>query len=86
MLYQGTRTTDPKLIYEGHEGFDIRFCPRDGGMWGIANYFALNASYSDMYKHTRADGLKQMFYARVIIGNTIVLNPDKTLNLPPLIK
>lgn len=49
----------------------MRFSP--GGMWGRANYFAVNAAYSHSYAHTMTDnsGNKQMFYARVIIGNFI---------------
>jgi hypothetical protein len=69
MLYHGTRQNDPKNIYSWKEGFDMRFSP--GGMWGIANYFAVNASYSDAYHHP-VNGAKQMFYARVMIGNTII--------------
>ena len=59
----------PKNIYAWKEGFDMRFSP--GGMWGIANYFAVNASYSNDYHHP-TNGAKQMFYARVMIGNTII--------------
>ena len=69
MLYHGTRLTDPQSIYAGKEGFDMRFSP--GGMWGQANYFAVNASYSDAYHHP-SNGAKQMFYARVMIGDTII--------------
>ena len=57
------------MIYQSEEGFDMRFSP--GGMWGRGNYFAVNSSYSDNYKSTLKDGSFQMFYARVIIGNTI---------------
>ena len=81
MLYHGTRATNPKLIYTGKEGFDMRFSP--GGMWGPANYFAVNASYSDGYHHPAGNGMKQMFYARVMIGNTIVLQPNNNLKMPP---
>ena len=31
-LYHGTTITDPKQIYEGKEGFDMRFSK--GGLWG----------------------------------------------------
>ena len=82
MLYHGTRQADPKKIYEGTEGFDNRY--GTWGMWGAANYFAVNASYSDGYHHP-SNGAKQMFYARVMIGTTIYLQPDNTLRKPPLI-
>ena len=54
-----------------------------GGMWGIANYFAVNASYSDAYCHTLQNGSKQMFYARVMIGNTVVCQPNNQMRMPP---
>jgi hypothetical protein len=40
------------------------------GMWGIANYFAVNASYCDtkFFFRTR-EGDKQIFFANVIIGD-----------------
>ena len=50
LLWHGTRGTDPKLIYDGEVGFDIRFSA--AGMWGIAIYFAKNASYSLGYSWT----------------------------------
>jgi hypothetical protein len=68
MLYHGTSKTQPERIYQQKEGFDMRYSP--GGMWGLANYFAVNASYSDAYSHT-SNGSKQMFMARVMIGNSI---------------
>ena len=51
-MYHGTRNTAPLMIYSGDEGFDMKFSP--GGMWGRANYFAANASYSNGYAHTDA--------------------------------
>jgi len=81
-MYHGTSTTDPKLIYMSEEGFDMRFGKR--GMWGLANYFAKNASYSDKYAHELPDGTKQMFVANVVIGISGVLLPDKTLKVPPV--
>jgi hypothetical protein len=61
----------------------MRFSP--GGMWGPANYFAANASYSDSYAHKTSDA-KQMFLARVIVGNSKTCNPNKNLKMPPAIK
>jgi hypothetical protein len=49
-LYHGTRATDPKLIVEGEEGFDLRYAK--DGMWGQAVYFAVNSSYSNDYAYT----------------------------------
>lgn len=53
-----------------------------GGMWGQANYFAANASYSDAYAH-KINGTKQMFQARVMVGNTKTCNPNNGLKMPP---
>jgi len=53
-LYHGTRATPPPLIYESEEGFDMKFSP--GGMWGRANYFAVNSSYSNSYRSQLPDG------------------------------
>ena len=83
MLFHGTSHTDPQMVYACKEGFDKKYS--QGGMWGEANYFAVNASYSDSYHHLAADGAKQMFYARVMIGNTIKCLPDANLKMPPAI-
>ena len=50
-LYHGTSNTNPKQIYDGEEGFDMRFS--NDGMWGQAIYFAAQASYSNdfAFKH-----------------------------------
>lgn len=48
-LYHGTSKTDPLMIYQGEEGFDFRYSTP--GMWGKAVYFAVNASYSDVYRY-----------------------------------
>ena len=81
MLYHGTSKTNPQEIFKGREGFNLNYSP--GGMWGIANYFAVNASYSDNYSYQTADGHKQMIYARVMIGDTITLEPKSNLRMPP---
>jgi hypothetical protein len=66
LLWHGTRDTDPDLIIESDEGFDIKFSHK--GYWGRGLYFAKNAGYSDNYAHQRAN-LKGMFLARVLLGN-----------------
>lgn len=55
-------------------------------MWGKANYFAVNASYSSGYSHDLKNGTFQMFYARVILGNYKELGSDNTLREPPMIE
>jgi hypothetical protein len=49
LLWHGTRENKPSLIYDSQEGFDKRFSSK--GMWGEAIYFAVNASYSHMYRY-----------------------------------
>ena len=42
---------------------------RESNLWGKANYFAVNASYSGKsYFYTRPDGLKQMILFEVLTG------------------
>ena len=53
-LFHGTSNTNPELLYNSEEGFDMRFSP--GGMWGRANYFAVNSSYSNGYSHRLPSG------------------------------
>jgi len=79
-LFHGTRTNPPKVIYEGEEGFDMRYCER--GMWGIASYFARNASYSHGYSSSLPSGLRQMFYVRAIVGKNHHIAPNGALRKP----
>jgi hypothetical protein len=46
-LWHGTRHTNLKQLYEGEEGFDIKYS--NDGMWGRGLYFAENASYNRGY-------------------------------------
>lgn len=80
MLWHGTGTTAPKVIYE--EGFDTRFSARDG-KWGEATYFAKNASYSDGSYRYNIDGQRQLICAEVLLGDYLEYPMDGTLRLPP---
>jgi hypothetical protein len=51
-LFHGTRSLLPSEIYTCEKGFDLRFA--NSGMWGIAVYFAENASYSNGYAYRYA--------------------------------
>jgi hypothetical protein len=66
LLWHGTRQTDPKFIYEGEVGFDMRYS--SGGYWGIAIYFAKNAHYSHSYRWTNPQGECVFFLAEVLLG------------------
>ena len=81
-LYHGTSSNPPENIYGSDDGFNINYS--NAGMWGKANYFAVNASYSHTYKHTVSDGKFQMFYAKVILGEPKTMRPDGTLREPPM--
>ena len=85
-LFHGTRGNDPELIYKGEEGFDMRFS--HAGMWGRGSYFAANAIYSHHYAYATRNsskvGCRQMFLARVNIGETYECRPDSTLTMPPV--
>ena len=80
-LFHGTRNTDPKEIFESEEGFDMRFSAT--GMWGQANYFAVNASYSDSYAHVYASGYREMFLVKLLVGESYDSVPDSSLRMPP---
>ena len=61
----------------------MRFSP--GGMWGRANYFAVNSSYSNDYRHDCGGGQYQMFNAIVIEGKSAKLQSNNQLYMPPLL-
>ena len=69
------------MIYSGEEGFDMRFSA--DGMWGRANYFAVNSLYSNSYAYAMpGTSSRQMFMATVLIGKTEQLNSDRSLKMP----
>ena len=82
-LWHGTNTTPPKMVYEGEEGFDMRFA-KDGAR-GVGNYFAIHSSYSAnaRYVHVQPDGKKGLFLAKVLIGDSAP-NVDANRKMPPL--
>ena len=81
MLFHGSRGGPAKILYESEEGFDLRFS--NAGAWGKGNYFASNAQYSDSYAFANTEG-KEMFYASVLIGNSITMRSTNTLTKPPI--
>ena len=80
-LFHGTRGNDPKNIYDGEEGFDMRYSAK--GMWGQANYFAVNASYSDRYTYQASDGSREMFLVKVLTGDSFECPSKSSLRKPP---
>eukprot|EP00940_MAST-03C_sp_MAST-3C-sp2_P001067 g1067.t1 len=89
MLFHGTGSTKPKVIYGGTTGSG--FDPRLGdGYYGHGAYFAVNAQYSDSYAHSTRGGAKQMFLANVLTGRskdykTTVSDTTRALKRPPAI-
>ena len=81
-LFHGTSETRPSLIYNGEEGFDMRFS--NGGMWGEGNYFGVDASYSHHFAYRVSGEKHQMFLARVITGKRCYCEPDSSLRMPPI--
>ena len=83
-LFHGTRENHPRKIYESETGFDMRYSR--GGLWGQANYFAKKAIYSHYYAHKTDDGIKEMFLAKVLTGESCLIKPDhhsRKLRMPP---
>jgi len=82
-LFHGTSGTSPDKVYaDEEEGFDMRFSRQ--GMWGQGNYFAEKAEYSDNYAYQGHRGLKQLFLAKVLTGDSILMKSDGSLRMPPL--
>ena len=84
LLFHGTSQKNPKFIYEGTEGFDMRFSA--SGMWGRGNYFAVNSLYSSRYAFRTEDGNRKMFAAWVLTGNSFHSESDHSLTKPPFLK
>lgn len=82
-LFHGTRSTDPVEIYNGEEGFDMRYSKK--GRWGMGIYFADAASYSYSFGYYDPETkTKQMLFNRVAIGSAFsCLQGDVNLRTPP---
>ena len=81
-LFHGTRSNDPKVIYENEDGFDMRYSAQ--GMWGQANYFAVNASYSHNYAYATSDGYREIFLVKVLTGDSFDSPSNRSLRKPPM--
>ncbi len=53
-MFHGTNKTDPEMIYQSEEGFNVNYA--NEGLWGKAIYFAENSSYSDGYSFKLTSG------------------------------
>ncbi len=81
-LFHGTRANDPKLIYGGEDGFDMRLGHR--GSWGRANYFSVSASHCNRFAHISEDNCREIFVVKVLTGESCYLPPDMSLRVPPV--
>lgn len=82
-LWHGTNTVHPEVIYGGSEEcFDMQYA--NDGMWGRGLYFAVNASYSDCgFAHKTLMGTKLMMLCRVMVGDTIKQQSDRSIRKAP---
>lgn len=83
-LFHGTRLTNPDVIWQSEDGFDMRHSA--DGMWGRGTYFASEASYShEGFVHYNVQRKEyQLFLAHVLTGDSISLPPDRNIKMPPL--
>lgn len=84
--FHGSSATKPSCIYNGEEGFDMRFSNK--GYFGIGIYFSETAKYSNngyYYQGDSADNTRQLFLAKLLVGETCELpTKDEELRLPPI--
>jgi hypothetical protein len=83
-VWHGTRTTDPRGIYEDRQdGFMMQFS--NGGMWGRGIYFAENASYSNTYSYQAAPlgQARQFMLAKLLSGDEIRMPSNRSLTKCP---
>ena len=73
MLFHGTRTTDPKVIWgDKEESFNINYTS-DTNLLGRGIYFAQSPEYSVNYSSPCPEG-KQMFCCLVLVGDSETFN------------
>ena len=94
-VWHGTSSLEPSAIYDDRQdGFMMQFSKQ--GMWGRGIYFAQRSSYSHSYAHKpvwdqknrpRSDGKddeREMFLAKLLVGDEVKLNSDRSLTVPPI--
>ena len=85
LLFHGTGTTKPEIIYKGvSENFNVLCSGK--GYWGFGIYFACKAVYScDSFIYEESPGHFSLLVAEVIIGNAcdVGKNHNKDLKQPP---
>ncbi|KAI6651970.1 Sacsin-like [Oopsacas minuta] len=81
-LFHGSSDTNPELIINDPEGFNMQYAQR--GLWGCGIYFATNCSYSHTYRYDLGDGLCSVFVATVFIGYAKEMTRDRNITCPPI--
>ncbi len=97
-VWHGTSLLEPSIIYtDTQDGFMMQ-CSRQG-LWGRGLYFATKSSYSDSYSYTPDEeetqhgDEREMFLAKLLVGNAVEMNRDespakaadcKSLTRPPI--
>jgi len=84
LLWHGTNKTEPHFVYNSEKGFMIQYA--SAGYWGTGTYFAERACYSHFYAYNVKEhpGYRQLFLAEVIVGESVLLKPDRELRVPPV--
>ncbi len=80
-LFHGAKHTSAKDICASETGLDMRHSRE--GLWGRANYFAVDAIYSDTYAHPTDGEFKEIILFKVLTGDSFKSPPDNTLRYPP---
>lgn len=80
-LFHGTDADS--VPYVNRNGFNRSYAGKNAVCYGKGTYFAVNASYSanDTYSRPDINGIKHMYYVRVLTGNYTVGN--QSLIVPP---
>lgn len=81
-LFHGSNN-DPLSIYNGEEGFDMRYAHY--GLWGEGMYFTEKFSTTNDYAYCDSKKIKHVFLSRVIVGHSCDLTDkyDNLLKKPP---
>lgn len=71
-LWHGTSSLDPSVIYaQSGEGLDA--CFSNAGFWGKGIYAAVNAKYSNSYRHKTSGNTANFFNVRMNLGKEVFI-------------
>ncbi len=80
LLFHGAKQTSAKDICASETGLDVYHSRK--GLWGRANYFSVDAIYSDTYARPTDGEFKEIILFKVLTGDSFE-SPDNTLQYPP---